>query len=103
MSLDKRKMLLRAFVESQFSYCPLILMFHLRTLNNKINRLHEKALRIVYRGYKSKFDELLGKDSSLSIHHRNIQTLAIEILKFLNELSPQIMKSSSLNRQHHTT
>ena len=49
MSLDKRKMLLRAFIESQFSYCPLIWMFHSRTLNNKINQLHEKkALRIVY-------------------------------------------------------
>ena len=54
MSSDKRKMLLRAFIESQFSYCPLIWMFHSRTLNNKINRLHEKALRIVYGNYKSK-------------------------------------------------
>ena len=89
MSLDKRKMLLRAFMESQFSYWPLIWMFHSRTLN-KLNQLHEKGLRIVYGG-KSKFDELLEKDSYFSIHHRNIQTLANEIFKFLNGLSPQIM------------
>ena len=38
MSLEKQKMLSRAFIESQFSYCPLIWMFHSRTLNNKINR-----------------------------------------------------------------
>ena len=55
MSLDKRKMLSGALIESQFSYCPLIWMFHSRTHNSKINQLNEKALRIVYGNYKSKF------------------------------------------------
>ena len=39
------------FVESQFNYCPLIWMFPSRTMNNKINRIHERALRTVYSDY----------------------------------------------------
>ena len=48
MSKDKLRILTKSFVESQFGYCPLIWMFHNRTLNNKINKLHERALRLVY-------------------------------------------------------
>ena len=61
---------------------PLIWMFHSRTINNKINRLHERALRLVYSDYNSNFDELLKKNESCSIHDRNVQTLAIKICKF---------------------
>ena len=66
-------------------------MFHSKTLNNKINRLHEKALRIVYSDFKANFGELLEKDSCFCINDRNIQTLAVEIFKFLIGLSPTII------------
>ena len=45
MDLGKRKSLMKAFITSQFNYCPLIWMFHSRELNNRINRMHERALR----------------------------------------------------------
>ena len=63
-------------------------MFYSRTINNKINCFHERALRIVYSDFKSSFEELLMKHNSFSLHERNIQSLAIEIYKFLNGLSP---------------
>ena len=91
MSLNKRRLLMKTFVESQFNYCPLIWMFHSRRLNNKINNVHEKTLRIVYSDYKSTFQEILDKDTSFSVRHRNIQTLAIEIYKHIHGLSPAIM------------
>ena len=91
MSLNKRRLLMKTFVESQFNYCPLIWMFHSRRLNNKINNVHEKALRIVYSDYKSTFQELLNKDASFSVHHRNIQTLATEVYKHIHGLLPAIM------------
>ena len=48
MNTNKRRALMKAFITSQFSYCALVWMFHSRTMNNRINTLHEKALRLVY-------------------------------------------------------
>ena len=73
---------MKAFTESQFNYFSLIWMFHSRTMNNKMNRILEKALRLVYSNYSSNYDELLKKGGSFSIHERNIQTLAIEYTSF---------------------
>ena len=56
-------------------------MFYSRTANNKINKLHERALRLVYDDYVSTFEELLEKDNSFTAHHYNIQTLYIELYK----------------------
>ena len=93
MPLGKRLIVMKIFIESQFNYCPLIWMFHSRTINNKINRLHERALRIVYSDFKSTFEGLFRKDNSFSIHERNIQSLAVEIYKFLNGLSPSFLNN----------
>ena len=77
------RMAMKAFIESQFNYFPSISMFHSKTLNNKINCLYERVLRIVYSDYKSSFCELLEKNKSFSIHHKNIQSLAIEICFYI--------------------
>ena len=91
MTLKQRQITMKAFVLSQFGYCSLVWMFHSRKLNHRINRIHERALRIVYRDTSLSFDGLLSKDQSYTIHHRNIQTLAIELYKVVNGLSPEIM------------
>ena len=75
---------MNAFFKFQFSYCPLSWMSHSRTLNNKINRLHERCLRIIYNDNTSSFTDLLVIDNSVSMHRRNIQVLATELYKFVN-------------------
>ena len=52
--------------------------------------LHERCLRIIYNDKQSSFTELLNKDSSVSIHIRNIQSLIIEMFRFFNGLSPPL-------------
>ena len=91
MDQEKLRLLMKAFIESQFSYCSLIWMFHSRKLNNRINKLHERALRLVYKDSSSSFDQLLVRDNSFSIHDRNLQKLAIEIYKVKNNISPSFM------------
>ena len=84
-------------------------MFHCRKINNCINSLHERALRVVYKDYNATFSELLSKDKSETIYQRNVQLLATEIFKTKNELNPKIMekiftfKSMDYNLRNNTS
>ena len=91
ISKKKLRVIMKAFIMSQFSYCPLVWMCHSRTLNNKINKLHERALRLVYDDRQSTFEELLNIDKSVTIHHRNLQVLATELYKVHHGLVPELM------------
>ena len=93
VSMEKKKILMNTFIESQFSYCPLVWMFnHSRKLNKRINHIHERGLRMVYGDYVSSFGELLKRDESVTTHHRNIQLVAIVMFKVKNGLCPEIMR-----------
>ena len=69
---------------SQVNYCQLVWMCHNRTKNNKINRLHERRLRLIYNSKK-----LRKIDSSVSIH--DLRALAIEMHKIYFGILPPIM------------
>ena len=86
-----KRILMNVFFRSQFNYCPLVWICCNRSLKTKINRLHERYLRIVYNNKKSNFNELLVKDASVSIHHQNLQKLAVEMFKVSRGLSPNIV------------
>ena len=66
-------------------------MCHNRTINNSINRLHERCLRIVYNDKKSSFQELLDKDKGVTIDVKNIRALAVEMFKMSNKYSTSLM------------
>ena len=67
-------------------------MCHSRGLNNRINNLHERALRIVYQDKKSDFETFLKNDKSVTIHVRNVHYLLTEIYKVKNNISAQITR-----------
>ena len=76
-------------------------MYCQRKSDNLINRIHERALRIAYNDYTSDFQLLLEKDDSVTIHHKNIQALVIEIYKTVKTLNPVFMKEIFSLKPHN--
>ena len=92
MDINKRRMLMKVFVFSQFSYCPLIWMFHSKKMEHRNNSIHKRALKLVYQDSPDlTFQELLAKGKSVSVHQKNLQLLATEIFKSKAGMSPELM------------
>ena len=91
LSYQQKKVMSNSFISGQFNYCPLIWMFSSIRSYRKINKLHERSLRLCHNDYTSSYDELLSKQDLVNIHVRNIQQLMIEIFKCLKGISPPIM------------
>ena len=91
ITFDHRRLIFNSFITSHFSYCPRVWMFHCRKLHERINNIHERALKRVYKDFNSSFQELLIEDNSLNIHHRNLQNILNEIFKIKNCLSLELM------------
>ena len=108
VDLTKRRVLMNSFSSSQFSYCPLIWMciYHSRTVNSKMIKLHERCLQKIYNDKKSSFQELLESDKFVPIHIKNLQVLATEMFKVYRDISPPIMRqlfqSRNNNNANHT-
>ena len=92
MDPGKLRLLMNSFVNAQFSYCPLVWMFHDRNLNAKVNKIRERALRIVYKDTHANYEALLKLDNAVSVRQRNLQYLIIEIYKTKNSLNPSFMR-----------
>ena len=82
---------MNAFFKSQFNYCPLIWISHSCGNTNKINRLHERRLRITYDDKRSSFNALLEGYGCVSIDERNIKILATKMIKVSKNLAPPQM------------
>ena len=65
-------------------------MFHSRIINNKINRLHERCMCLLYGDKLSSFVKLLEQVKPVTIYTRNLQILATKMFKVYRNISPPI-------------
>ena len=100
LTQTKRKMLLNSFVQSQFSYAPLVWMLHSKSLVSKINRVHKSFLSLLYNDTESSFEQLLSKENTFTIHQKNIQKVMIEMFKSKNDIGPKLLKDIFQNSNY---
>ena len=79
LDFSKVRLMLKYFFESQFKHYPLSWMFYSTITNNRINKPHERALRIVYNDYESTVEDLFIKDGSFTALNFDIQSFATEL------------------------
>ena len=91
LSQEQAKVLANSYNLSAFKYCNLIWMFCAKKENNRINKLHKRALRCVYDSPKENFEELLDKYQINDIHTQNLQSLMLFIYKVVTKDCPEIV------------
>ena len=89
-------LVMKTFVFSQSGYCPLVWMCHSRKWNNKLNRLQERTLCIVYNDKSSIFYQLLEKDNQWKFILGIFNTLQQKFLRL--KLVYQLLSEAAIQR-----
>ena len=78
-------------ITSHFNYCPLIWMIHNRKLNEKMNKIHGRALRMAYVNHNPSFLKFLNIDKSVAMHKKSCIIYLLKSIKLKKRISPTIM------------
>ena len=79
---DQTNLLLNSVINSQFTYCPLIWMFTSRYLNNALNNIHERTLRLIYNDHEKSFNSILTENNLKTIHQKTLNFLQLKYTSF---------------------
>ena len=85
---ESRMAIFRAFIVSNFNYCPLVGHFCGKRNTSKIEKLQERALRFVFNDFTSSYENMLKKAELTTLTLCRIKTLAVEVYKALHGHSP---------------
>ena len=86
--LKCRKLIFQSFVLSNFTYCPIVWHFCGKQNNGEIEKVQERALRILYDDYESECNELLDKSGAISMLQFRMNCIILEVFKSIHNSSP---------------
>ena len=88
LKIDRRLSVYKSFIQSNFSYCPVAWLFCGRKNSNKLEKLQERALRIVFNDFSSSYEFLCERANTLPLSFYRLRFLCIEMYKCIKETNP---------------
>ena len=85
---ESRKIIYQSFVASNFNYCPLVWHFCGKVNNTKLEKIQERALKIIYKDYDSTYSELICKANSKTLLISRLHLILCEAFKSINKINP---------------
>ena len=90
---QSRILIYKAFISSNFNYCPVSWIFCGKRNSDKLEKVNERALRFVFLDRSSTYSELLRRGGFLSLSQYHLKHMAIEVFKCVHGLNPPYLNS----------
>ena len=93
LDLNCRKLIFRSFVLSNFTYCPIFWHFCGKQNNSKVEKIQERALRILYDDYDSEYTELLAESRTTTMLHVRFKCIILEVFISMQGINPACIQN----------
>ena len=91
LNFDSKLAIYNSFISSTFHYCPVVWIFCGKVSSNKLEKLNERAIRIVYNDHISSYEDLLKKANVLSLPMLRLKYMIIEVYKCIRKRNPKYL------------
>ena len=81
MGFKEKEILLNSFVYSNFNYCPIVWHFWSAKLVEKMEKIQERALRILYNDFFRDYESILNKCGKSTMEVNRLELLPWNFLK----------------------
>ena len=88
LTIEKKNLIYKSFIRSSFNFCPLVWHFCSKTSSAKMEKLQNRALRLVFNDFDSPYETLLERVNMPTLHISRIRLIAVETFKILHKMSP---------------
>ena len=99
LNINSRRAIYNSFIMSNFNYCPLVWHFCGQVNNQKLEKIQERALRILFADYNSSYTELLGRAGTTTLLIQRLRLIALTVFKSLHGLNPPCLNDMFTPKQ----